>query len=774
MGNNIDNYFSSAYNDENFCSILTESFGVEVDNGNIDIAIDSKYDGIIKTAKLLDILEAGRETILVLSVETNDKVNKHKIKDMQREFVANVIHSERGQAAIVAFTSENKDVWKISLVVDKIGLYDKDSIVSETTRYNYLVGKNEPIKTVKDELAKLKEELSINKLIEAFSIEPVTREFRTRYIMAIEEIADSLIVADKELNKDKARIKAEMFVHRLTFTHFIQKKGWLGRFKVEDNGDTAFLTNALKLNCDNLCNEVISPLFKALATGEFSKKPHPKLGLIPHINGGLFDSLGGVDDELSISNKVIIELIETFSRFNFTIDESDTSDNDIAVDINLLGTIFEGLRDLYHDNDNGKDTDKEVAKALSRKDSGTYYTPKDITTFMSRESICQYIATKTGLDIECIEDAANIFETNTGDSKSKITNKLHKDFVCKISEVNEAIKVMTVLEPSVGSGAFLQSILNDIVLFRENIEWLLLDNIDLVENRLKIKKEAIINSLRGVDIQKEAIALTKLRLWLSLIIDAEYDHGCMPNLDTILIVGDTLKGGFVYESNKQTEFIHYRIDDLSRGLLFKEINTNYILETNYRLKSNKLSGVEDLKKKLLYDKLNSIQFKDILLKKYGNRQVLIESLLASYFNSSSDFFNPYLEFYDIMCKGGFDIVLGNPPYIASKRISRNNKEFYKHITQDIFNGSSDIYIAFYKNGIDLLNNSGVLAFITSNTWLSNKYGIKLKETLGMINILLIVDFRNKKIFNSDVYTNILIAKKEDKARNMLYVDGDMY
>ena len=302
---------------------------------------------------------------------------------------------------------------------------------------------------------------------------------------------------------------------RIVFLHFLQKKGWLGVPYNEEwgSGDRNFMLNLFKKATEkqkeNFLDEVLEGLFaegldcnRADKSDLYDTKVEGLRNCrIPYLNGGLFER--DYLDELAVRfpAEYFDSLLTMLSQYNFTIDENDPNDAEVGVDPEMLGRIFENL---LEDN----------------KDKGAFYTPKEIVQYMCRESLIAYLQTdQNEEDKETIRKFVTMHDAELlGDLKSDIEQKLLDVKIC---------------DPAIGSGAFPMGLLRELFFCRSAIEP------NIIENAANIKRYIIQNNIYGVDIERGAVDIARLRFWLALIVD-EKTPEALPNLDFKIMQGNSL------------------------------------------------------------------------------------------------------------------------------------------------------------------------------------------------------------------------------------------
>ncbi len=587
------------------------------------------------------------------------------------------------------------------------------SDTTEAKRYTYLFGKNLHCRTAIDRFVSLAASKKDNKaLLEAFSVEALSDEFFdtyrkqyakfVRYITGKEYVKEGSKWVEKLTgkpneviytafcnNEKKVRDYVKKLMGRITFLHFLQRKGWMC-------GDYNFMLNLFRNSDkqDDYLNSVLEPLF----FGILNTKPENRIALfeeqewdssllkgwssIPYLNGGLFEA--DEEDYLSIvfPKEYFSELFEFYSEYNFTVDENDPDDAEVGVDPEMLGKIFENL---LEDN----------------KDKGAFYTPKEIVRYMCQESLIAYLVEKAGI----IEGQVRAFVTNPYEE----AEKLNDDEIDKLFDALVAVKIC---DPAIGSGAFPMGLLNELVRCEEALVLGKEENRD----RAQLKREIIKNNIYGVDIEKGAIDIARLRFWLSLVVD-EDTPSPLPNLDYKIMQGNSLlesyKGVDLSRLTEQTgELDIFSSSEAVEGIqksLRKKLSSYYSC-TNHTKKQQLQNEIKSLIKSQVSISYPQLDLSDIDVA--GNQDFFLwHTWFSDVFNRPSD------------CNGqsGFDIVIGNPPYVSvrTKNFDVSLKPTYKK-NYELAVGQYDLYVLFIEQAYRLLNKKGTLSFIVPTRLLSNE------------------------------------------------------
>lgn len=527
----------------------------------------------------------------------------------------------------------------------------------------------------------------------------------------------------------------------------------------------------------------------------------------------------------TLNAQLFKNLFEFFSQYNFTIYEDDPNDHTVAVDPEMLGHIFENL---LEDN----------------KDKGAYYTPKEIVHYMCQESLIEYLTTwfqDKGYEVTGYVSFDNPAQTlifsanegNIGQQKLEVPAKVKskqidrsliekllkkklddedKRFIKEHSkEFHKALDYVKICDPAIGSGAFPMGLLQEIFIAKQTLYHFEHGNL-FGFPASQVKLNIIQNSIYGVDIEKGAVDIARLRFWLSLVVDEEVPKA-LPNLDYKIVVGNSLVSKF----NDEVINIDWNLKDTSHGLfgadlakqkgeLLKKISKEQKEFFSPESKKKDLAAdIRNLKIDLLINQL------ELMVKTQGNetkpsgtgkniaKQMMVYLQTVSWKNtikelqklkSKSDaplhFFDWKLDFPEVMNeknadKVGFDIVIGNPPYVSAVTMARDEKtkKYFKEMFP-LATGSYDLYLLFLLKVIDLANSKGVYSWIIPNKFLIADYAQKSKQQLierqGLrysinvskfnvfegIGVYPIIIFGNKSTNNE--FTELLLENYEDLAR----------
>lgn len=701
------------------------------------------------------------ENVIVMSVKVKNNSSAQKA---QRQFISYLLANEYidYKAALVAYYDEVRTNWKLSFVTVEYSFGDRgvELKFKPAKRFSFLVGTDEPTRTYVQQLNPIYEKNSnptLAELTDAFSVSKLSNDFYDDYKKKYFELYDYLSENKAFINEAhrlgyKSEEDTDRFVitfckktlGQIVFLHFVQKKGWLGVTNIWGDGDKHYLMNSTKMfSLENYFDDYLEPLFYEGLNVKRDKDLY--LGKkVPFLNGGLFHPIEGYDwqnTNFEIPNSYWFNAKETgllniLSQYNFTVDEADPEEQEVAIDPEMLGKIFEKLLD-----------------ASNRSDLGAFYTPREIVHFMCEEALASKISVYLGINYESM-----INYIRYGDALKD------SEFIQEFAEdIDKFVSELTIVDPAVGSGAFLVGMLTQIVKLRMN----LLDYTDKEIDKYSMKMEAIQKSLYGVDVEYDAVEIAKLRLWLSLIVDQVADVNAprpLPNLNFHLRVGNSLVD--TYEGIKlwSTRW---------RGTKKKEKTFNQMNIFNVETVTDILQRLKDAKVKYFSTSDEAEKIK--LSTQIEREQIeLIRSELVARGNfdtfyeledmlkkQTKPFFIWELEFEEVFEDGGFDIVIANPPYIKEY----TNVHAFDNLRNDpYYQGKTDLWNIFACKSLDLLKDDGIETFIAPNNWTTNFGASKMRnKVLKDSRILKFIDFGSSMIFDSaSIQTMIYVLKKEEK------------
>jgi type I restriction-modification system DNA methylase subunit len=663
---------------------------------------------------------------------------------------------------------------------------------------------------------------------EAFDVEAVTEQFFKEYKEVFRDLQNDL----ERQTKDKhwAHDYALQFLNRCMFLYFIQRKGWLG-------GDREFLRTFWETYNDSSQppDTFVDKWLKVMFFEAFNGKPigahrhlpdniRNVLALAPFLNGGLF-SENNLDKRpgFVISDSRFKQVFTFLERYNFTIAEDSPLDQEVAVDPEMIGKVYESLVNVSEE-------------TTERGDAGIFYTPRIEITLMCRLALVDHLANHLGEQYKSL--LYELIFAIEPDEKSIVDKK------CTDAKLWDTLATLfskiTILDPACGSGSFLVGMLYLLHDLRERTN----KQLGKHENSYELKKQIIGESLYGVDVMDWACHVAELRLWLALIADAEFTshdlhirrEPLLPHFSFKVRCGDSLvqeiggiNFGHTHTSHKILPSLKARITKLKdEKLKFYNNDPERKFHTIDEIKHEELRLFQDIldsrghklqeEIKDLRRKIEGPEWRNVRLDGTVEERPHQMELEVAAWQKQIDALKLELEqieqsrsaiitvkdipfVWDIAFveifegeKEGFDIVIGNPPYVRQENIAvpctpqeettTENKKAYKeklacsvyHAFPRFFgfneskgaaarklNAKSDLYIYFYFHGLSLLNSKGSFCFITSNSWLDVGYGKDLQEfLLKHGHVKLILDNQVKRSFASaDVNTVIVLFSSPD-------------
>lgn len=699
----------------------------------------------------------------IFEVELNEKVNIARNRVALRNLIKDI--SQQVSGAMVVFVQGDK--WRFSYISKrKVKNTSTNEIEDKQTapkRYTYLFGKNEKALTAAirfDKLIQKQKEnvfqfLSLADFEEAFSVEKLSKEFFKNYKDAYEDFVQFLTgkrytkkgnkYVDQEVHKPDWQLTAlfekdekyardfcKRMMGRIVFLYFIQKKGWLavGQGKEWGEGNPDYLYELFKKSKykDDFYSRELVPLFFNRLNNEDSENP-ARDERFPYLNGGLFDDAQDKKySKLYLPEEIFEKMFENFNNFNFTIYEDAPDEHTVAVDPEMLGHIFENL---LEDN----------------KDKGAFYTPKEIVHYMCKESLKAYLYAHDELNIAENELAKSSIEKII---QQQELNNDEKQFAEKNAyKIIDALDTLKICDPAIGSGAFPMGLLQEI--FNAQIYLQELKGFKKAKSDADIKKHIIEESIFGVDIDAGAVDIARLRFWLSLVVD-EQEPQPLPNLDFKIICANTLIPlGKIngLDMNAKASLAVKELEKIRHDFFKVSSESKLNLERQFKKVQTDLLNLRELTTKDNYE---------FYTKLYCFNPFDFEAAPCTWFD-------PWWMFG---IKDGFDIVIGNPPYIKE---STNKKAFDGFRKTKHYQGKMDLWYGFACVMLDnLKKNSGILTFIATNNWVTNAGASKFRNKVAedaQINKL--IDFTNYKIFDSaDIQTMIMFFQANNEKSEYVF------
>ena len=705
------------------------------------------------------------------------------------------------EAAIAVFDDGRH--WRLSYICDH-----KEGTTS-AKRFSYVLGDKQgqyktPLERL-DRVAAKAGHFKMDDLRDAFSVDALSKEFFDEYHRHYDRIIAELARQGNTGAVFHDYVKKMM--GRIVFLHFLQKKGWL-------NDDPEFLSKLFFLSPykQDFLEQELEPLFFGIFNTEPDKREQrfsqehwdlrwlAEWEKLPYLNGGLFERDEVDKMKIKLPASLFEDLFKFMASYNFTIDENDPDDADIGIDPEMLGKIFESL---LEDN----------------KAKGAFYTPKEIVRYMCKESLIAYLGTQaTGMSKESGAQATGLskepgiqatgLSKELGEQATSLSNEpgeqstILSSYIRKFVEQHEfpeelepyrevldtALRNVKICDPAIGSGAFPMGLLNELWRCREALGERATSPSQMGTqatglsqagslcskegqagslypySRAALKREIIENNIYGVDMERGAIDIARLRFWLSIVVDAEKPEP-LPNFDYKFMQGNSLIESFDgfdlsriagRPTGRPSTSIQLTLglDAHTNQRNLHRIIKDYFKVTNHKEKADFRKIINDEVKLLISNSLGTSP----------RTKAMLDKLDVS---ANQDFFLWHTWFMDIFDKGGFDIVIGNPPYINVENLDEKTKAFlFTHYST--CQGRTDIYIGFIERAIALMNNNGLTSFIIPYSYTNQNYGELSRRMLAeRHSIDEIVDTSNYYVFDNAVVKNIIIRLGKSKGDNTL-------
>lgn len=698
--------------------------------------------------------------------------------------------------AIAVFDDGNH--WRLSYICD---LKEGNTAAK---RFSYILGDEQgQYKTPLERLGRVAEKngrFKLSDLREAFSVDALSKEFFDEYHRHYDIIINEL----KRQGFEGATIHdyVKKMMGRIVFLHFLQKKGWL-------NGNLAFLRDLFFFSPHqgDFLEQVLEPLFFGIFNTEkvnreqLFKAKGWDMGLLedwkklPYLNGGLFERDAVDEQNITLPASLFEDLFTFMASYNFTVDENDPDDAEVGVDPEMLGKIFESL---LEDN----------------KAKGAFYTPKEIVRYMCKESLIAYLSScvskspcPAGRDlvnlINSSDSVGNDSPTADGvnnlqdsqDFASETSRSIrrfveHHEFPSELEPycdtLDSALRNVKICDPAIGSGAFPMGLLNELWRCREALSQserkeqkenqisrggknnsngsfnsdCEKEPSDCMMSRVELKKQIIENNIYGVDIEKGAIDIARLRFWLSIVVDADKPEP-LPNFDYKFMQGNSLIESF-------EGFDLSRISSRLRGGQSKSMQLvlgidSHTSRQNLQRLLREYFSVTDHKKKSSMRQAINEEVKTLIRESVGGTPTSLAKLEKMDCSANQDFFLWHTWFKDIFDNGGFDIVVANPPYVL---VSSDDLivPLYRAKYKTANEGKVNLYKLFYEFGLSILKDDGTLSYITPNTYLTNKDSSVLRNMFFTQTALReIIEYTEKdKVFENvtQAVTTIVLQKRK--------------
>lgn len=750
------------------------------------------------------------------------EINRVSLRDLLRN-----VYNHDVDGALIVFIQDKK--WRFSYVSQIRELNEYGDIIqteTEPKRYTYLMGEGEVCRTAADRFNLLNgNPISLEDIKEAFSVEKLNKEFFKKYKEFHEEFSEYLaydangyrgLFIDKQESEPEKQEKpirdfVKILLGRIVFLQFLQKKGWMGVPLIADKwegGDSHFVQNLFKNYSDkhHFHSKALKVLFFETLNCKRDNQIAPiELGgniRIPYLNGGLFDRDISYRHSIDFPSDYFSRLLDFFEQYNFTIDENSPDDQEVGIDPEMLGHIFENLLE-------------------ENREKGTFYTPKEIVHYMCQESLLQYLKTKISGDNENYKQLENLVR------KGIISERDNPDnFIIKNARlIEDKLDSVKICDPAIGSGAFPMGLLLEII----KIKSILNPNI----NRATAKKDIIQNSIYGVDLDIGAVEIARLRFWLSLVVD-ESEPQPLPSLDYKIMQGNSVLERFEGIDLKfsKSKFVTKVVKevDLFGNVINPQYSITEYLQTQQEIQEFDITELEEkffnsdnadeklaIKKKIeafekrfideqLQNRIDDFELQKFLKQKdieelqntlqnsgAGNTnatrtkyqkalsslerkrkeneliQQEIDRLLErkQFVRQLSSVKKPWflwhLYFMDVFDQGGFDIVIGNPPFVEHKKL----KEIAYQLkpVYEVYTGSTDLSAYFFELGFNHLKTNGIFTYISTNKYFNTGWGKALRRYLLSKNIISLVNFEQVEVFEDVLVSSVIVLAKNSQIKD---------
>lgn len=724
-------------------------------------------------------LGVSRQTeVTVLEAECEETDTNRRIAITQAAFKVLREHSIRN--AIIAF-HDGADQWRLSLLTSTLEIKDGKVIKKDSNprRYSYLLGVGAKTVTPYKYLVEKGRVGDIKQLQERFSVEVVNKQFYA----SVADLFTKLVGGERGATKYSGLLKINSMVNqsvehqefavrligRVIFSWFLKEKKSTAGVPIVPN--ELLSLDAVASNSDYY-HSILEPLFFELlnkrAENRHESLREAPFSTVPYLNGGLFSPQrgdfytqnsfngAGTPGLTHIPNEWFSELFTVLEQYNFTVDENTSYDVDLSIDPEMLGRIFENLL---------AEINPETGES-ARKSTGSFYTPREIVDYMVDSSLLEFLKTKTGTDESKLK--ALISWGQSDDEEHPLSNEERQKIVT-------ALAGLTILDPACGSGAFPIGILQKVVYILQQADpraeiWLenQLKNIASPELKRDIQEKyesenydwlrkygVIRETIFGIDIQTIATEISKLRCFLTLIIEEEVDDDkpnrgvhALPNLDFKFVTANSLVG--LPDSNTATK---------GKGLnLFEDVSH---IEQLKGIRNQYFGANADERNRL------QIEFKDLQHEMFRSRLASMGAT-SDLYNILSDwdpFKHKATDWFDsewMFGVDGFDIVIANPPYVQLQKFKGQMiQKILEKQGFETYVKTGDIYSLFYEMGAKSLTYGGTLCYITSNKWMRSSYGKSLRKFLSKLNPLTLIDLGSGVFESAVVDCNILILQNAE-------------
>ena len=710
------------------------------------VDVSKSFQGI----KSIQTIGESALSVRVYIIETEQDPSKRKIGLATESFT--LLRNYGTPNAIIVYYSENSSLWRLSLLTSTL-TWDEGKIkkkLSNPKRQSYVLGSKAKVKTPHQYLISKGAITDFNDLKGRFSLEVVNKEFYKEISHAFIQLVGGQITNGKSKKTVEAQLKlpfvkdqsqtsqefAVRLIGRIIFCWFLREKRSASGHSLMPKELLSFDASS---TIEDYYHKILEPIFFEVLNKPIKTRKETFINdlfsAIPYLNGGLFsphedDFFNYNEGKQAINHNIVVvpdlwlkSLFEVLETYNFTIDENTSFDEELSIDPEMLGRIFENLL---------AEINPETGES-ARKSTGSYYTPRVIVDYMVDESLHLYLHEKT-----------NIPESKL---RSLISYDLEDDNINPLKDeekdsIAQALGAIKILDPACGSGAFPIGALQKIVFilqqidqngqlwFKKQIQNTPIELRKVIEREFQeknfdyIRKLGIIReNIYGIDIQPIATEISRLRCFLTLVVDERIDDTLenrgiepLPNLDFKFVTANTLVG--LPTTSGSTSQMGLFADDAGIKEL-KEVRDMFF----------NASGFERDQLKLQFAQTQNRMLHKLIDESRRGHADMTAKLTSwdPFSHKMSDWFDPEWMFG---LKNGFDLVIANPPYIDSEGMVKNHLEYLREYLAENYKftrGNWDIYIAFFEKGFNTLNENGILTYISPDKWISKPFGTELRK-----------------------------------------------
>lgn len=758
---------------------------------------EEKISLFLQSHFIRNIVQLGESPLLDLCVYEAEHPSENDPRVSLSHDAFRLLAQYGKKRALIFLVSKNSPNFRLSLVTIDLKWEEGNRVQKEYSnprRYSFFLGPETKTHTPEEYLVKKGRVKDFEDLKNRFSIEIVNKEFYTEIAMLFTQLAGgkrqigrkSIDAGNGDLklpstNDDTLRKEFTVrLIGRLVFCWFLKKKK-------SDKGLTLLPENLLSTKAveqnKGYYHQILEPLFFEVLNTQVDRRDKKyrtaPWDYIPFLNGGLFNPHHhdfyepgelGVSrhiNTLKIPDNWLRELFNIFETYNFTIDENTSVDVELSIEPEMLGRIFENL--LAEINPETGET--------ARKATGSYYTPRPIVEYMVDESLKQYLLTKTGIAEDRIVSLLTY-----DDSDVNLSEK-------EMESVVEALDTIKIIDPACGSGAFPMGILQKMLLILQKVDpdsqnWLDLKLASIqdanLRKELKVKLKAdnfnyihklgiIRDAIYGVDIQPIAVEISKLRFFLSLIVDekvndAKENRGIkpLPNLEFKFVCAN----GLIGLPPKPISAGLFPQEDIESITTLKALSDEYLSSVGSEKKNIEKEFLETQSKmrRFYLDSLTKPQQNlygsEIKLKK--QEEPLYTKMLGQwnpFIEEACSWFDPEWMFG---IKNGFDIVIANPPYITvalgkgQKFFSSEEIDILKKEFESVFEYKGNTFVFFLKKALQVATEKGLITFIIPNVLLLNATFKKIRQYIvQQAAVKFLIDIKDKVFENVEVGGNLI-------------------